>query len=196
MLESDGTVSQGEGVAYGVDTFFRLEASAWSSTLSTTWSRSWRREDPDDDWTPHRHDQPWWLTHVTTWRLGPSLSLATRFRFGSGAIWDGETETVYDLLTQTEVAIDPNQNDRLGSYHSLDVKASRRVYLRTWELDLYLDLQNLYDRRVPEPVISGLQGVEDSYGFGLPRLLVFGVKAIRWPSPVRPEPRLESIQLR
>jgi hypothetical protein len=51
---------------------------------------------------------------------------------------------------------------------------------RRWRLEYYLDLQNVYNRRVPEPVITGLADVYESYsyGFGLPVLPIFGVEGI------------------
>jgi hypothetical protein len=39
------------------------------------------------------------------------------------------------------------RSDRLDDYHRLDVRASRRFALRRGVLELFFDVQNLYNRR-------------------------------------------------
>ena len=45
-------------------------------------------------------------------------------------------------------------------------------------LDAYLDVQNLTNHRVAEPLITGFGESSPSYGFGLPILPIFGVEAV------------------
>ena len=52
---------------------------------------------------------------------------------------------------------------------------------KRWHLDVYVDVQNVYNRRVPEPTISGINEKGSVYAFGLPILPIFGIDAIIWP---------------
>jgi hypothetical protein len=41
----------------------------------------------------------------------------------------------------------PVNSERLSGYHRLDLRASRRWQFRSWSLDFFVDIQNVYDRR-------------------------------------------------
>jgi hypothetical protein len=181
LFEEDGSLVQGDGVAYGLENMFRWRWRSFSGWTAYTWSRSWRREDDDADWLPHRFDQPHYLVQVLSVALPRDWSVAGRWRAGSGYPWDPDQLEVYDLLNQETTPLRPDIFLRLEPYHSLDLKIARRAVYRSWRLDFYLDGQNLYNRRIPEPVITGVEDDETWYSFGLPTLLIFGVKGVFWP---------------
>ena len=64
---------------------------------------------------------------------------------------------------------------------ALEDKVSRLLTQRRWRLEAYLDLQNAYNRRIPEPIINGIDDQETIYGFGLPILPILGLKGVLWP---------------
>lgn len=181
LFEEDGSLGQGEGIAYGVENMLRWELGAFSGWTAYTWSRSWRREDTEALWLPHDFDQPHYLVQVLSWQLPRDWSLAGRWRAGSGYPWATDQGSVYDLLDQREYPLQPDIFLRLQPYHSLDLKVSKRVVFRAWRLEFYLDGQNLYNRRIPEPVITGVNDTSTWYSFGLPALPIFGVKGVFWP---------------
>jgi len=183
LFENDGSLVQGDGVAYGWENMFRWSSGNFSGWTAYTWSRSWRREDPEQEpelWLPHSFDQPHYLIQVLSWQLPRDWSLAARWRAGSGYPWSTSRDTAFDLLTQTEYPLEPDIYLRLQPFHSLDLKISKRVVFRAWRLEFYLDGQNLYNRRIPEPVITGVDD-SDWYSYGLPTLPIFGVKGVFWP---------------
>ena len=180
LVEDDGTITQGQGRAYGIETLTRWDFRDLSGWIAYTWSRSERQQEPGDLYRPHTYEQPHYLVVVASWDLPRQLTLAGRFRIGSGYPRLGDA--AYDLLQtdSLEVPLDPTAR-RLPPYHALDVKLSKKATFRAWQLEGYLDVQNVYNRRVPEPLITGIDDSETVYGFGLITLPIFGVKGVFWP---------------
>ena len=58
---------------------------------------------------------------------------------------------------------------------------ARRADSESEALSLYLDVQNVYHRRVVEPIVTGFRETLPSYGFGLPILPIFGIEGELWP---------------
>jgi hypothetical protein len=175
VFEEDGSTGQGQGRAYGFETLSRFRYGGFSGWVAYTYSRSLRREETGDGWLAHTYDQPHYLVLVGAYQLPKNWSLSARFRAGSGYPRAADAEDATDILTQNEVPLDMTST-RLPSYHSLDIKVSRLKDLRSWELEYYLDIQNVYNRRIPEPVITGIDDRNTAYGFGLTTLPIFGVK--------------------
>jgi len=175
LIEDDGTLDQGAGVAYGVETLARYAAGPLSGRVAYTWSNSLRQQEPGDAYTPTLFDQPHYLVAVMSWSLPGDLTLSSRFRYGTGYPKVRDVGSAYDLLTLEETPLDP-QAVRLPPYHAVDLKVSKLSSWRSWEVDFYLDVQNVYNRRIAEPVITGIDDSNTVYGFGLPVLPIFGLK--------------------
>lgn len=180
--DADGSLNQGDGLAYGLESMTRYQEGRLSGWLTLGWARSLRRESAGLDWTPSTYDQPVNLVLVGAWDLGRSWTIASRFRYASGfpvPTWDGADELVaYDVLRQVSVPLTGDARGRLPDFHALDLKISKRIPGRRWQLEAYLDVQNVYWRRVPEPVITGFEDLFQlyAYGFGLPTLPILGVE--------------------
>ena len=63
------------------------------------------------------------------------------------------------------------------------MKISKRSTWGKWEVDTYMDVQNVYNRRIAEPVITGIDDSQTVYGYGLPVLPIFGLKGAFVPTP-------------
>lgn len=179
-FEDDGSLDQEEGRAYGVESMTRLTLGRFFGWVSASYSRSERKEDADiDRWKPGDFDQPLSITAIATLDLGRRWSLATRWRYASGFPEpDSANAGAYDVFTSQNVPLDGDASGRLEPFHTLDLKVAKRFLLRRGTVDFWLDVQNVYNRRVPEPVILGLTQfpVTDAYAFGLPILPIFGVE--------------------
>jgi outer membrane receptor protein involved in Fe transport len=193
MTEDDGTLGQGEGRAWGIESLLRWTRDDWNGWISHTYGESLRREDPASAWEPSLYDQPHNLVVVMARDLGRGWVLSSRFRYASGYPVPEGTSEGSDLLTGRGVCLtdlsaepgvdcpDPVRGERLPAFHALDVKVSREIIFRRWALDAYLDVQNLYNRRVPEPVITGAIDLANPYSVGLPILPLLGLQArTRW----------------
>ncbi len=175
IFEEDGSTGQGQGKAYGIETLSRFRYGGFSGWVAYTYSRSLRRDEAGDGWRAHTYDQPHYFVLVGAYQLPKDWSLSARFRAGSGYPREPDADDALDILTQNEVPLDMTST-RLPSYHSLDIKISRLHDVRAWELEYYLDIQNVYNRRIPEPVITGIDDRNTAYGFGLTTLPIFGIK--------------------
>jgi hypothetical protein len=180
-FEEDGSIGQLQGSAWGLETLTQVQVGPTSGRLIYQHTRSFRREESGDGYEPWRFDQPDQVQLILAQSLPHDWTLSARFRYSSGFYLDPDVEKAFDILTQTEVEISADEAGRLPPYHTADLKVSRRFTWKSWRLDTYLDLQNLYFRRVVEPVINGIDDTDPVYGFGLPFLPIFGVEAEVWP---------------
>jgi hypothetical protein len=184
-IERDGTVGVQQGLAYGVEFDGKAELDPVDLQLLARWGRSLRRERPASDieypdipdpreYQPMVWEQPVGIQAIAAFKLPKGFSISARFRLHSGAPLDLPEDT-FDILSQTQVALEPGDDLRLDTYHSLDTKFAWRGLVKRWRVDVYIDVWNVYNRRVPEPVYHGLLDGYTPYGFGLPILPLLGV---------------------
>ncbi len=178
--ERDGSMGDQQGLAYGAEATLALTLATTHAQVLYAYTRSLRREEPTDAFAPTPYDQPHRVNAIVVQRLPLDLSVAGRWRFGSGFVIP-EGLLAYDLLQGRDVEIDRDDAGRAKPYHALDIKISKRLPYRKWRLDLWLDVQNVYNRRVPEPAINGIDELLFAYGVGLPILPLFGVEGQFWP---------------
>lgn len=180
--ESDGSLNQGQGLAWGLETLTRYSEGRLSGWLTLSYTRSLRRDSAALGWRPALYDQPLSTVLVGAWDLGRDWTLAGRWRYASGypvPEVDSDTELeAYDVLRQLSVPLVGNERDRLPAFHALDLKFSKRIPGDRWRMEAYLDVQNVYWRRIPEPVITGFEELFQlyAYGFGLPTLPILGIE--------------------
>jgi hypothetical protein len=180
-LEKDETFGAFEGRAWGLETLTRMDLGDLDVRMVVQWVRSDRREEHGDGWEPLRYDQPLLVQLVGLQQLPKEWTLSGRWRYAAGYPLVPGADDAYDILTQTDIEIEADKNGRLPPYHALDAKISKRVTYKAWRLDVYLDVQNAYLRRVPEPAINGIDDNEPVYGWGLPILPIFGIDGVFWP---------------
>lgn len=175
--ELDYSTDSTHGLAYGLDLGARLRWRRLQAMLRYSYARSLRRDDPDEAWAPSPYDQPHTLGLVGAYNIGRDWSISTRFRYASG-FWVGfDGAELADLLTLETESLDP-ESGRVEAYHALDLKIAKNFHFRRWSLDAYLDVENVYNHRVPEPVITGISSVRVGVlGRGLPVLPILGVEA-------------------
>ncbi len=179
--EADGSLGQIEGEAAGLETMVRYSGTRASGWVSYSYGRSQRREEADQAWYPSSYDQPHTLVAVGAVDLGKNWTLGGRWRFASGfPVPAGDPIDAYDVLLQEAETLEPDRFGRTEPFHGLDLKISKQAKYKHWRLEYYLDVQNLYNRRVAEPVISGVWEAygTQTYGYGLPILPILGIEGI------------------
>lgn len=185
QFERDGSLGQGAGSATGLETSARARFAALQLDAVYQYVTTRRSEDQrfiEDGAVPWAFDQPHRLELRAAWALPRDWTLGSRFRFSSGfprSLTGDELypSSAFDVLRQEEIPLDLGVGDlRLAPYHSVDVRVARTITFRRWRLIASLDVLNLYNRRVVEPVISGFGESRPSYGFGLPILPIFGIE--------------------
>ena len=189
-FEYDGSVAQMSGFADGVETEVHWRVGTLEATALYQYTRSMRRETPNGPALPSITDQPHRADLLIIEHLPKNWIVAGRMRYSSGFPRGPNPLTgealapteAFDILTQRvrPVAISSTAT-RLRDFHALDIKVSKRFSFRNWQLDTTLDVQNVYNRRIAEPFISGFGESFPAYGFGLPILPIFGVEGLFYP---------------
>ena len=146
-------LSGGTGWASGVELFLQRRTGALTGWVGYTlgWTR---RTFPDLNQGrafPPKYDRRHDLSFVLSfragrWRLGSNLVYATGQAFTPASVRyslrEPTTGVVYDHVLPSR-----RNSARLLPYHRLDVSATRDLMLRGQEVELYLQVFNLYSRR-------------------------------------------------
>jgi hypothetical protein len=169
-------VSRGRGRVYGFEALARKKLSAIPiyGLVSASLSRS-EFQGLEGESRPGRYDVRFIGTAAAGWRINSAWELGAKFRLATGApstpfIETGPSEG------QREYA-NYNEGPRFPTFHSLDVRVDRRFSFTGWQLEVYVDIQNLYgrsnvsgvrwDSRVGEPEFDDSLGVLPTLGVNI-----------------------------
>jgi TonB family protein len=179
VIENPRLLNQGIGRAYGLEVLIRRELTerlyGW---IAYTLSKSQVLNVPGDPWRAFTYDQPHILTLVAGYRPSPSWNLSARFRYVSGNPYAPIEYATFDADSGSFVAQRGTVGDaRSPSFAQLDLRAQKTWTYDDWELALYLDVQNVLNRRNQELQVFDYRFREQGSIPGLPILPTFGLKA-------------------
>ena len=151
--EEAAYLNQGVGYAQGTEIFLRHRSGEqFFGWISYAYALSERRDRPEEPYRPYSFDQ----THVAT--LAASYKLTPTWEFG--AKWQYRTGNPYTPCEGATVQFDPRNgepiyipifaetySDRLPPYHRLDLRVSKIFQFRGWNLGIFLELLNTYNRK-------------------------------------------------
>lgn len=152
-------VSAGKGRAYGIEMLYKI--ADWKNlnlTTTYTWFRS-EFTDKDQVYRPSSWDTRHILNLIAGYRFRQSWNFAARWRYVGGAPY---SPIDYELSTNREAWAITNQayidyrrfnTLRLKDAHQLDVRIDKEFYFSKWLLNLYIDIQNLYNFQSQRPPI-------------------------------------------
>ena len=146
-------LNQGVGFARGTEVFLRHQAGerflGWGSYA---YGLSKRRDRPGDPYRYYSFDQ----THVAT--LAATYSPTPTWEIG--AKWQYRTGNPYTPVLGATLELDPRNGEsiyvpiyaetnsaRLPAYHRLDVKISKAFRFDNWQMRVFLELLNVYNRK-------------------------------------------------
>jgi outer membrane receptor protein involved in Fe transport len=169
----------GLGRVYGAELTVRHEPFAgFSGWLAYTLSRSLRTDGGQTEERLFDFDQTHILTAVASYAFGRNWQLGGRFRLVSG---NPRTPVIGASFNNGTDAYDPVygavNSERHGPFHQLDLRLDKRWVYQHWMLNLYLEVQNVYDRKNPEGVSYSFDFRESKAQAGLPILPILGLKA-------------------
>ena len=146
-------LNQGVGFAQGTEVFLRHRAGdrflGWGSY---TYGLSKRRDRPEEPYRFYSFDQTHVATLAATYRLTPTWEIGVKWQYRTGNPYT----PVIDATQKTDPRNDeliyvPNyaeiNSGRLPPYHRLDVKISKAFRFNSWEMSLFLELLNAYNRK-------------------------------------------------
>ena len=146
-------LNQGVGFAQGTEVFLRHRAGdrflGWGSY---TYGLSKRRDRPEEPYRYYSFDQTHVATLAATYRLTPTWEIGVKWQYRTGNPYtpvEGATQQT-DPRNGESIYI-PNyvetNSGRLPPYHRLDVKLSKAFRFKSWEMSLFLELLNAYNRK-------------------------------------------------
>lgn len=151
VIGNEEAVSTGEGRSYGIEFFAQQKlSSSVYGILSYTFFKS-EFLDKDQQYRPSSWDNRHLLNLVFGKRFSKNWEAGLKFRLLGGAPY-----TPYDIGQSSQIVIwDITQRglpdwkrlneERLPLSHSLDIRLDKRWYFQKWQLNIYLDIQNLYN---------------------------------------------------
>jgi outer membrane receptor protein involved in Fe transport len=170
--------NKGVGRVYGMELIARHEFSHnFVGWLAYTLSRSERRDSGKTDYRLFDFDQTHILSVIGSYQLPRNWTIGGRFRYVTG---NPITPVAGSVVNSSADRYDPVygrvNSARLGDFHQLDLRIDKRWIYPRWILDVYLDLQNVYNRSNPEAVMYNYNFRLSKPQQGLPILPILGIR--------------------
>ncbi len=156
-------VSIGKGRAYGVE--FLLKMMNWHNlNLSATYTL-FKSEftDKNNKYIPSTWDTGSLLNLIGAYKLNKTWNIALRWRWLGGAPYspiDMEKSSLikaWDVKNQPYINYEQFNSLRLSPSHQLDVRIDKEFYFKKWVLNVYADVQNVYNFQTQsEPIYTNL----------------------------------------
>ena len=187
-VNADGTTSTtlsenlGLGRAYGMELMLRHEVSknlfGW---VAYTFNRSEiRRAGSGEPYEVATFDQTHILTVIASYKLPLGFEIGARFRYVTGRpkagliheydIYNADSNNYSGRFTSATAS-------RYKDFHQLDIRIDKNFVFKTWTLDVYLDVQNVYNQANVEATIYDYRSRKEYDIPGIPFLPIIGVKA-------------------
>ncbi len=170
--------NDGIGRSYGVELLVRHALTRrFFGWIAYTLSRSDRLDHPGRSFRPFAQDQTHVLTALASYRLPRDWQVGARFRYATGNL----TTPVIGARRSDNVDVFAPlygrvNSERLPGVVQLDIRVDKTWVYDLWALDLYLDIQNVFNHRAVEGVTYSYNYRQRQYFTGLPILPILGVK--------------------
>jgi outer membrane receptor protein involved in Fe transport len=168
----------GIGRSYGVQGMLRQELiRGFFGWVTYTLSRSERRDHPDRAWRLFDYDQTHVLGVLASYDMGHGFEVGARFRYTSGM---PRTPVVDSFLVSPpglyQPVFGPQNSIRIPWFYQFDLRAEKGFVMQRTKLSVFLDVQNLTNRRNPEELIYSQDYQQRSTISGLPTLAIAGAR--------------------
>ncbi|WP_420591946.1 TonB-dependent receptor plug domain-containing protein [Bacterioplanoides sp.] len=170
-----------DGTAWGMEFFINKNLTdKWYGWLSAAYSRTERKDQLTNKEFRYNYDQPVIINMVANYQYNKHWQIGFKWRYQSGQL-------ITPLLRAEQDKNDPKlynpvygetNSQRLPAYHKLDVRADRTFVFKTWEMDFYAEILNLYGRsNVVDYEYEGADYSNREEVTDLPTIVSFGIKA-------------------
>jgi len=155
VIGNDPAVPTSKGRAYGLELLVQQKLSkGFYGILAVTLVKS-EFEDKNGKYRPSAWDNGQVVTLTAGKKFKKDWELGARFRYLGASPY-----TPYDLALSSNRAnwdlrgvgildYDQLNTERTGAVHQLDMRLDKRWYFAKWSLNLYLDIQNVYNFQAP-----------------------------------------------
>lgn len=153
----EAVIPSSKGKAWGAELFYREKLSRMLDvTVSYTWVRS-SFEDKHGNFIPSAWDNRYILNITGLASLKRNWDIGIKWRFVGGAPYtpyDSDRSSLieaWDVKGQGYLDYNRYNTNRLGGFQQLDLRVDKEYYFKKWSLNLYLDIQNLYNFQAKQP---------------------------------------------
>jgi len=175
--------NQGTGQVLGLETWLKYRADdRFFGWVAYTLSESLRTDCPTCTTHPFQYDQTHNLIVLGSYRLGRGWEFGARFRVVSGALATPTSSTtpipaIFAGDVGSYVAL-PGQaySERMPLFHQLDLRIDKRWQFKSFRLNAYLDVQNVYNNPALESYVYNFDYSQKAYQTGLPILPSLGLR--------------------
>ncbi len=169
-------VQEGEGRAYGVQLLLRKELSArFFGWISYTLMRSERLDHPGGSYRLFDYDQTHVGAIVGSYDLGAGFELGARFRYSTGYPRTPVVGSFYSSRRDLYEPIFGEHNSiRIPAFAQVDARLAKRFNFGWGKAELFVDVQNVSNRKNPEEIVYNYTYEKRGYISGLPILPVLG----------------------
>ena len=153
-------LNQGEGFARGAEVLLRhRQGNRLIGFLSYAYSRSMRRDQPESPLHLYAFDQTHVATLAGSYNLTPTLEIGAKWRYSTGNPY----APTIGFTRREEVKQDPMYGEvteisdvpilgeayslRVPAFHRLDIRVKKAFMFNDWEMGVFLELFNLYNRK-------------------------------------------------
>jgi hypothetical protein len=177
-LIAQALVNSGEGRSYGAQFLLRHElAKGFFGWVAYTILRSERKDAGSTEYRLFDYDQTHVLTALASYDLGKGFDIGVRGRYASGYPRTPVVGSYFDSRRATyEPILGAKNSIRIPDFVELDVRAAKRFKLQSSSIEVYLDVQNVSNRKNPEEIAYNADYTQRRYIEGLPLLPVLGAK--------------------
>jgi hypothetical protein len=175
---AEALVQTGQGRSYGGQLLLRQELSrGFFGWVTYSLIRSERRDGPDRSWRLFDYDQTHVLALLASYDFGHGFELGGRFRYTTGMPRTPVTGAFLNSRTGYYEPIFGAQNsERIPAFYQIDLRAEKGFTMGREKLSVFVDVQNVTNRRNPEEIIYNHDFTTRGTSSGLPTLAVFGAR--------------------
>ena len=168
----------GSGRVRGVQILFRQELlKGFFGWLTYSYSKSERLDHPGYAYRLFDQDQTHVLALLASYDLGRGFEVGGRFRYSTGMPRTPVIGHYQNGFSGYDEPIFGAQNSiRIPAFYQLDVRAEKGFVFQRMKLSVFIDVQNITNRKNPEELVYSEDFTQKSYITGLPTLAVAGAR--------------------
>jgi TonB family protein len=174
---AEALTQDGLGRSYGGQVLLRQELlRGFFGWVTYSLIRSERRDHPGEAWRLFDYDQTHVLAVLASYQIGHGWEAGARFRYTTGV----PRTPVIGAYAVGPQDYDPifgiHNSIRIPAFYQVDARLERSWVFRRTKLNIFLDVQNVTNRKNPEEIIYNGTYTRQGYISGLPTLAVLGAR--------------------
>lgn len=167
VIGDEPVTSTGEGRSYGLEFFAQQKLyKNFYGILAVTYVRS-EFKDKNGIFAPSSWDNKTIISFTAGKKFKNNWELGLKWRYSGGlpyTPYDADYSSliyVWDINKQGVLDFDKLNSKRLEPFHQLDVRLDKKWFFQSWNFDVYVDIQNIYNfKTTQQPYIDTVKDAD------------------------------------